>query len=78
MLSDLVIDGNGYNEEAGLLWRKNVLGLMKNIKISFKDREVVNYNQSIAGEKKKNKTKPSLQTIYILTWMQFSVVNTVD
>lgn len=25
---------------------------MKNIKISFKDREVVNYNQRISGEKK--------------------------
>lgn len=36
---------------------------MKNIKISFKDREVVNYNQRISGKKKKTL---SLQTIYIL------------
>lgn len=48
MLSDLVIDGNGYNEEAGLLGRKNILDLMKNMKISFKGREVVNYNQRIS------------------------------
>lgn len=51
MLSDLVTDGNGYNEKAGLLWRKNVLDLMNNIKIGFKDREVVNYNQSLAEKK---------------------------
>lgn len=48
MLSDLVIDGNGYNEETGLLGRKNILDLMKNMKISFKGREVVNYNQRIS------------------------------
>lgn len=48
MLSDLVIEGNGYNEDAGLLGGKNILDLMKNIKISFKGREVVNYNHRIS------------------------------
>lgn len=47
MVSDLVIDGNSYNEEAWLLGRKNILDLMKNIKISFRSREVVNYNHRI-------------------------------
>lgn len=60
MLSDLVIDGNGYNEEAGLLGRKNILDLMKNIKISFRGREVINYSHRIS-----EKTL-SPQTIYIL------------
>lgn len=41
MLSDLVIDGNGYNEETGRKGRKNILDLMKNIKISFRRRESV-------------------------------------
>lgn len=48
MLCDLVIDGNGYNEEAGLLGRKTIPNLMKNIKISLRGREVINYNQKIS------------------------------